>query len=67
MFTVILVDLVSKRVLHVDSGLSWDEAEAFLRDWNTCPRNCVAVAIPSDLVQSFKSVVSPTKDAATVF
>lgn len=60
MFDIVLIDLVLRRVLPVDYGVSWDKAEAFLADWNEFPRDCVAVAIPSDLVASFKRCVSST-------
>jgi hypothetical protein len=65
MFDIVLVDLVSRSVLPVDSRVSWEDAEQFLSTWNASPRDCVAVAVPSDLVDSFNRFVKPTMGAIT--
>jgi hypothetical protein len=61
MFDIVLVDLLLRQVLPVDSRVSWEEAEEFLQSWNASPRDCVAVAIPSDLVDLFNRFVNPTQ------
>lgn len=61
MFDILLVDLVLRRVLPVESHVTWDQAEEFLESWNTSPRDCVAVAVPSDLVDLFNQFVNPTQ------
>jgi hypothetical protein len=65
MFDIVLVDLVSRSVLPVNSRVGWEEAEQFLAAWNASPRDCVAVAVPSDLVDSFNRFVKPTIGAIT--
>ncbi len=66
MFNIVLVDLVCRRVLAVNSRVSWEDAEEFLTEWNKSPRDCVAVAIPTNLVDSFNKFVNPTQNAMTV-
>jgi hypothetical protein len=66
MFDIVLVDLVCRRVLPVDSRVSWEDAEEFLTEWNKSPRDCVAVAVPTALVDSFNRFVNPTQEAITV-
>lgn len=61
MFQIVLVDLVLRQVLPVRSQVSWAEAEEFLQAWNALPRDCVAVAILSDLVDLFNRFVNPTQ------
>jgi hypothetical protein len=61
MFDIVLVDLISCSVLPVDSRVDWEEAEQFLTAWNASPRDCVAVAIPSDMVDLFNRFVNPTQ------
>jgi len=66
MFDILLVDMVSRQVLPVDSNVTWEHAEEFLRSWNASPRDCVAIAVPSELAAPFKRLVNTTTVEGTI-